>query len=507
MARKSKPLVFDDEDEDWEIEEEEEIDDIIDDDEDLDDDYEEEKLPRKKKKRSSSNFKKVKKQKKKGGPVMTTFKWIARVLIVFGVVLLLFLPGPFMNDIREDTGLEKLKNLVRPFRKFPEWANVTMRVNYDIVIQGATAQEVTLKVAPPFDLRGEPGSNFVIQDVYDVDIDPPPDGPTYDFNTDKNTMTYWKLINERGLHEFEATYSLKLYTYQWDISEEESGTIDQIPQELRDRYLDDEWMVRDSEGNHIDHNQDGYLDFRYHPSHPEIDRTAHEIVKDETNVVGMITQIYNWVQDNLHYPDDGERERDLNIYGEWPKYPTGCLEDGFGDCDDQSLLMASLCRSVGIPAWLEIGYLYDPIYNTWGGHGWFNVAIPVKTDGGIEIVRAPIDPVNQEFLFRDPYRITDWIDTGMPITVDGETMFNLDYYYNFYSDRKSIYVSVEKSITYESIMFEEHGFMRQYVDQKISDADLPGTSQEVPAVSTFVAVPVTLLILLPFIGRIRKRRG
>ncbi|MGA1822252.1 MAG: transglutaminase-like domain-containing protein, partial [Thermoplasmatota archaeon] len=450
MKKKSKPLAFDDDDEDWELDDEEEIDDIIDDDdEELDE--EEEESPRRKR-RSAANFKKVKKPKKKGGPVVTTFKWAARVLIVFGVVLLLFLPGSGMDDVRDDIGLETLKNLVRPFRRFPEWTNVSMRVNYDLVIQGGKAQEVTLKVAPPFDIRGNQSSDFIIQDVYEVDLVRQPDGPTYDFNTDKNTMTYWQIINDRGQFNFSATYSLKLYTYQWDITEEDSGTVDQIPMDYKMRYLDDEWMVRDSEGNHIDHNQDGYLDFRYHPSHPDINRTAHEIVDGETNVVGMISSIYDWIQENLHYPDEEERDRDINIYGEWPKYPTGCMADGFGDCDDQSLLMASLCRAVGIPAWLEIGYLYDPVYRSWGGHGWFNVAIPVKTDQGIQIIRAPIDPVNKEFLFRDPYRITDWIDTGLPITVDGETMFNLDYYYNYYSDRKSNYVSVEKSVTYESLM-------------------------------------------------------
>jgi hypothetical protein len=136
--------------------------------------------------------------------------------------------------------------------------------------------------------------------------------------------------------------------------------------------------------------------------------------------------------------------------------------------------MASFCRAVGVPAWLEIGYLYDPIENSWGGHGWFNVVIPLKNGG---TVVAPIDPVNHEFLFRDPYRITDWIDTGgMIANEDGELVFNLDYYYNYFKVEKPNSVSVSgPGISSRSIEFKEHGKIRQYVDQKLKPGSLPGS--------------------------------
>jgi hypothetical protein len=76
---------------------------------------------------------------------------------------------------------------------------------------------------------------------------------------------------------------------------------------------------------------------------------------------------------------------------EVPIYPTKTLEDGLGDCDDQSILFISMCRSLGIPAYLQVGIL---IHNrigdsktSWDGHltniqdgvgwhGWAMIYIP-----------------------------------------------------------------------------------------------------------------------------------
>jgi len=80
-----------------------------------------------------------------------------------------------------------------------------------------------------------------------------------------------------------------------------------------------------------------------------------------------------------------------------------------GDCDDQSILLASLARAVGVPVWLNLGIIYDPVRNYWGGHGWNNVYIPLK---GGDYVIATVDIVNDQFLFRDPYHLSDYIDNG-----------------------------------------------------------------------------------------------
>jgi hypothetical protein len=68
------------------------------------------------------------------------------------------------------------------------------------------------------------------------------------------------------------------------------------------------------------------------------------------------------------------------------------LTETRGDCDDQAILLISLCRIIGIPAYLQIGSIYSPevdnetstgwnghvenIQNRIGWHGWAMVYIP-----------------------------------------------------------------------------------------------------------------------------------
>jgi hypothetical protein len=58
---------------------------------------------------------------------------------------------------------------------------------------------------------------------------------------------------------------------------------------------------------------------------------------------------------------------------------------------------------------MEMGLLYDQSRRAWGGHAWLRTYIPSSSGGGQEV---QIDAVNDEFLFRDAYRLTDYIDDG-----------------------------------------------------------------------------------------------
>ncbi|MDG6224375.1 MAG: transglutaminase-like domain-containing protein [Candidatus Thermoplasmatota archaeon] len=429
------------------------------------------------------------------------FIWTMRVITVLIVLAILFLPFKPLSDAREDVGLNKLRNLMRPFRDFPEMVNVTFSVRYDVKISSGTADMVRIKTSIPFDIL-DGRDDFKIQDVTDVVLTPSPTSPLPDYNEQKNNINMWELRNQRGDFSFTAQYSALLYTYQWNIDDEDSGTIEDIPQTYKDNYLDDEWIVKDSNGDIIDKDGDGRPDlYRYHPSHPTVKNAAVQITKDKNTVYGKVKAIYDWMQEHFNYTTNEQKQRDLQVYGSYPKYPIGCMNDWYGDCDDQSLLMASLCRAVGIPAWLEIGYLYDPMQGSWGGHGWFNVIIPLKGSGS---VIAPIDPVNHEFLFRDPYRLTDWIDTGRDIIDDeGELIFNLDYYYNFFKVRKSSSVDVDVRMTTNSINYEKRGSIRQYVDQKLEPGNIPGTEGGMGSLP-FPLITIAIPALLPIVRK-RKR--
>jgi hypothetical protein len=429
------------------------------------------------------------------------FVWTMRIFVVIAVLLLLFLPLEPLERLREDTGMNDLKDLLRPFRQFPEWVEANLSVQYDLRIKDGTADETRIKTAIPFDIM-DPNSTFRIQDVDRVSLVPGPTEGLPDYNADKNIVSGWKLIDQRGDFRFTAEFSVRLYSHQWDITLEESGTLDDIPENFTSQYLDDEWVVNDQDGRPIDKDQDGEPDYyRYHPSAPILKRTALAITEDESTVLGKVKSIYQWIEDHFNYTTNDQRERDQQKYGSWPKYPLGTLSEWYGDCDDQSLLMASLCRAVGIPAWLEIGYLYDPIAKSWGGHGWFNVVIPLKDT---DPVIAPIDPVNHEFLFRDPYRITDWIDTGGDIIdEDGEIVYNLDYYYNYFKVKKNNFVDVNVKMSTISIRYEDHGRIKQYVDQELKPGNLPG-SEEGLGQMPFPLITVMAAAAIPiFLGRKR----
>ncbi|MGA1872431.1 MAG: transglutaminase-like domain-containing protein [Thermoplasmatota archaeon] len=499
--KKAKKLRIE-EDEEWDEWEEEEVDDIIDDEDDEEDADISDETAKPAKIRSPPIGRP---RKRTGGKPMNPkakkgIVWTARIIVVGLVVLLLFAPWPPFHEIREASGINSLKNLMRPYLPFPEWTNVSVTLVYDVVISGGRANEIEIHVAPPFDIPFEPQEpgdtkDFVIQDVRSIDFSPENHIPLQDFQTTKNTISGWKVSNVIGELRYEVTLEMTLHAYKWDLEEEDSGTVDDIPQQYKDRYNVNAWPV--------DLNGDGDIEhYRYEPDDQLINRTAHTLTKDEPTVLGKVKAIYDWMQDRFNYTSQEERQRDRLVYGEYPKWATGCLADWYGDCDDQSLLMASLCRAVGIPAWLEIGYLYDPNPlnndNTkkWGGHGWFNVLIPLA--GTNDYVIANIDPVNHEFLFRDPYRFTDWVDDGTYMDINGKRVYNLDYYYNYFSSQTPPGVDVDPNPSTVSNRFERHGSIKVYTDRPFTEGNLPGTQQELaslPSPSPLLLAPLLMIFI------------
>jgi hypothetical protein len=95
---------------------------------------------------------------------------------------------------------------------------------------------------------------------------------------------------------------------------------------------------------------------------PEIEETAAEIVRDETNPYFQARRIFHWVVDNMsyEYPDTSQR----GVAKSFPKRK--------GDCGEYAWAFCALCRSVGIPAraitcrWIQIE----------GGHAWAEFWLP-----------------------------------------------------------------------------------------------------------------------------------
>lgn len=107
---------------------------------------------------------------------------------------------------------------------------------------------------------------------------------------------------------------------------------------------------------------------------------AHRLTDNETTVMGKVARILDWIARNISY-DNFEVAR----------YPNETLTGGQGDCDDQAILLITMCRTLGIPAFLQIGVIFDDGIQgektSWGGHlhveqggigwhGWAMVHIP-----------------------------------------------------------------------------------------------------------------------------------
>ena len=160
---------------------------------------------------------------------------------------------------------------------------------------------------------------------------------------------------------FSAVYkiiSMEREVPSFDV--EEADSFDSIPQSLIDEYcISTETFPKD---NQIFYN------------------VTTNIVSDEDSVLEAVTKLVEYITNNISYHNF-----------EVPQYPNKTLEDRIGDCDDQSILLITMCRSLNIPAYLQVGIYIHPNIDdhdtSWdnhlinnadgvGWHGWAQVYIP-----------------------------------------------------------------------------------------------------------------------------------
>ena len=145
-----------------------------------------------------------------------------------------------------------------------------------------------------------------------------------------------------------------------EIWDNMSGVQQDIPSELQDSYctIEGPWQVNNT----------------------ELQKLAFDISGNETKILSIVSDFITFIKQNIVY-----QTQDI------PRYPKETLDEGYGDCDDQANLLITLCRVVGIPAYLQIGCIHIPLKNTvenhWDGHrttrlskigwhGWAMVYIP-----------------------------------------------------------------------------------------------------------------------------------
>ncbi len=149
-----------------------------------------------------------------------------------------------------------------------------------------------------------------------------------------------------------------------DINETASKGLNEFPPFLKEKYLgaNGSWLVNAR-------------------ARAELESLAYSIAGNETKVLTIVKKLVNWIATNITYKTH-----------EGPLYPNETLLEREGDCDDQAILLITMCRILGIPAFLQIGAIYTPylqqenrsywtnhltvIYKRIGWHGWAMVYIP-----------------------------------------------------------------------------------------------------------------------------------
>ncbi len=247
----------------------------------------------------------------------------------------------------------------------------------------------TLNLAQPED---ENENGYQLQSVTNVTYSP---DPTIDNFFYGQPWAVWQggQLSGADAAVVTATITATVTTHVWNYDQSTSGSVASVPSSLKQQYLHDEWKI-DADNS-------------------TIVSLAHSIVGNDTNVYSILQKIYVWMLNNIQYPS-------IIPNGE-PKSALETLNSRVGKCDEQSFLFVSLARAEGVPAWLQLGELYNGAENSWAGHAWVEAFVPNKEGGGDNVT---IDVVNKEFLVYTPDRILDFTD-------DGNASHLCDYYQTF----------------------------------------------------------------------------
>jgi len=99
----------------------------------------------------------------------------------------------------------------------------------------------------------------------------------------------------------------------------------------------------------------------FYPSeNPEIKQLANRIVGESRGSVEKARSLFNYVTENIRYNSSYLDVTDV----------FRVLKEKQAVCEGYSFVYATLLRSVGIPAFVEIGYGYQLSENRGGGHAW-----------------------------------------------------------------------------------------------------------------------------------------
>ena len=372
---------------------------------------------------------------------------IASIIVVLAIIVILLLVLYTYRDAFEDGSL---LDSFGPYREYPETADFTVeRVITVMPERGGSPMEYEIDIPRPKEI---PEDDPWLQEERSITTTPNPN--ILDSKYPNYTWWVWQDNGVYSTRSFSIKYSMHTESVVWTMESSQSGTVDDI-----DKWLVDKWGNKTKE------------EWKILPAHPDIVALSNQLTAGKPTVYDKLWAIFEYLNNNFDY---------VTLRSGAPKFCYQTLYDRSGDCDDQSVLLISLARAAGIPAWLEFGALYSKSENSWGGHAWTKVYIPNYEGGGYWY---NIDIVNDQFLFRDAYRFSEWES-------DGNGSHLEDYYMsvgrNF--DTSERYITESMEVSKKTIKIGEDG-------RPIDESSIPGFEG-------VLVVPALLLVALVM----RRRR-
>lgn len=117
----------------------------------------------------------------------------------------------------------------------------------------------------------------------------------------------------------EMTLPVKTWEVRYLIDPDKTGTLDDIPAEIKTLYLED--------------------NDKFQVTHPVIQDAVKKVVGDEQNPYWIARKIFDHIIANMYY----------EMTGGWNTAPT-VLERGNGSCSEYTFVFISMCRAAGLPA-------------------------------------------------------------------------------------------------------------------------------------------------------------
>jgi DNA-binding beta-propeller fold protein YncE len=175
----------------------------------------------------------------------------------------------------------------------------------------------------------------------------------------KTAHFHYQHIPAGAQREARMVTEARIYAIRYFIFPDKTGTLDQIPEEIKAKYLED--------------------NEKYQIHHPVIQQACREAIGNEKNTYWIVRKIFNYVNGHMYY----------EMVGGWNTAPT-VLARGNGSCSEYTFVFISMCRAAGVPA-RYVGSVVvrgddacmDDVFHRWvevylPGYGW----IPVDPSGG-----------------------------------------------------------------------------------------------------------------------------